>query len=289
MLTLVYLHYSPWSEKAAWALDHHRVVHARKAYVPMLGEPWLRMRVKKLSGPVTVPVLFGGHDLWEDSLAIARYAEVVGSGSSLFPGGTITLDPRVLEFERLAEELMSSGRARAAERAAQREDVLVESLPPMLRGSGPLAPQIGKLGVKFLRRKYQTGERTHQEHLERMRRVLDRLRAVLSGRTLAGAGGHDAEGAEAVGDAAAKELSAERPGHTSASPLALPHAYMLGSFSYADIACCAALQFVKPVADAYIPLGNASREVWTDPDLTDYPDLLAWRDRVYDAHRRLRI
>ncbi|MCB9588287.1 MAG: glutathione S-transferase N-terminal domain-containing protein [Polyangiaceae bacterium] len=257
MLTLLYLHYSPWSEKAAWALDHHRVLHARKDYLPLLGEPLLRLRVKKWRGPVTVPVLFGGHDVWEDSLSIARYAESVGSGTSLFPGGTVSLDGRLLEYDRVADELMNSGRARAAERAAPREDVLVESLPPAFRISGPVAPHVGRLGVEFLRRKYLTRDLSSEQHLQRMRRALDGLRAAL-------APDSEQEGAA----------------------LASPDAYVLGKFSYVDIAFCAALQFVRPVADSYIRLGPASRDAWTDPALGDYADLLAWRDRVYDAHRR---
>lgn len=260
MLTLLYLHYSPWSEKAAWALDHHRVVHERKDYLPMLGEPLLRARVKKLRGPVTVPVLFGGHDVWEDSLSIARYAETVGSGASLFPGGIVNPDPRLLELDRIADALMNSGRARAAERAALREDVLVESLPPLFRMSGPLAPRVGRLGVEFLRRKYSTRDLDSPAHLERMRGALNRLRETL-----------------------AENSSASEP--STQAPDA-PPAYVLGSFSYADIAFCAALQFVRPVADAYIPLGPASREAWSDPDLGEYSDLLAWRDRMYAAHRR---
>ncbi|MGE0322357.1 MAG: glutathione S-transferase N-terminal domain-containing protein [Polyangiaceae bacterium] len=256
MLTLLYLHYSPWSEKAAWALDHHRVVHARREYLPLLGEPLLRVQLKKWRGPVTVPVLFGGHDLWEDSMSIARYAESVGRGSSLFPGGIITPDPRLVEFDQLADELMNSGRARAAERAAEREDVLVESLPPAFRVGGALAPRVGRLGVEFLRRKYVTRERTSAQHLARMRGALDQLRAAL----------------------------APAPGHMG-EPVANPDAYVLGRFSYVDIAFCAALQFVQPVADSYIRLGRASREAWSDPELADYADLLAWRDRVYAAHR----
>ena len=41
-----------------------------------------------------------------------------------------------------------------------------------------------------------------------------------------------------------------------------------------------------PVDGRYIFLGPATREVWTHGRLaTDYPDLLAWRDRLYARHR----
>lgn len=249
--TLLYLHYSPWSEKAAWALDHHRVVHTREHYLPMLGEPWLRLRTKNLHGKVTVPVLFAGHDMWDDSLSIARYADSVGTGRPLFA------DPRVCEYDAAAERLMCAGRVRAMQRAAQDERALVETLPAPLRAS-PAGPALGRLGLKFLRRKYaQLPGATAGDGgvacsaLDAMRQVLEQARADLAG-----------------GDGAAD-----------------PSRYLLGRFSYADIAVASALQFVSPVASEYIRLGRASREAWADPELQDYSDLLLWRDRLYRDHR----
>ncbi|HLT29178.1 MAG TPA: glutathione S-transferase C-terminal domain-containing protein [Myxococcaceae bacterium] len=59
-----------------------------------------------------------------------------------------------------------------------------------------------------------------------------------------------------------------------------------GRFSFADITVATSLQFLLPVGDGYMPLGTATREVWTHPELADeFADLLAWRDEVYDAHR----
>lgn len=57
-------------------------------------------------------------------------------------------------------------------------------------------------------------------------------------------------------------------------------------FSYADLTMATALQGIQPVADKWLPLSEATREVWTEPSLIDeLPDLLAWRDALYDAHR----
>jgi glutathione S-transferase len=48
-----------------------------------------------------------------------------------------------------------------------------------------------------------------------------------------------------------------------------------------------ALQGVSAVADDYIPLGPATRAVWTQPELAaEFSDLVAWRDRLYERHRR---
>jgi glutathione S-transferase len=47
MRKLVALHYSPWSEKARWALDHHGVAYRYEEYKILLGEPKLRLATKK--------------------------------------------------------------------------------------------------------------------------------------------------------------------------------------------------------------------------------------------------
>ena len=63
--------------------------------------------------------------------------------------------------------------------------------------------------------------------------------------------------------------------------------YLTGSFSYADIVMASALQGVSPVADEHIPLGPATRAVWTQPALAaEFSDLVAWRDHLYQRHRR---
>ncbi len=63
-------------------------------------------------------------------------------------------------------------------------------------------------------------------------------------------------------------------------------AYLFDRFTYADITMAVVLQMVRPVADDYIHLGPAVREVWTNAPLADdFPDLLGWRDRLYANHR----
>jgi glutathione S-transferase len=63
--------------------------------------------------------------------------------------------------------------------------------------------------------------------------------------------------------------------------------YVLGRFSYADIIAASLLQGVVPVAQRYLRLGPATRDVWTKPDLAAaYSDLVSWRDRLYERHRQ---
>jgi glutathione S-transferase len=57
MTELLALPFSPWSEKARWALDARGVPYDYRRYQPILGEPALRAKLRRARGPVTVPVL----------------------------------------------------------------------------------------------------------------------------------------------------------------------------------------------------------------------------------------
>lgn len=60
--------------------------------------------------------------------------------------------------------------------------------------------------------------------------------------------------------------------------------YLLGSFSFADVAIAASLRVVRPEDRASI--GAGTRELWTNRSLAqDFEDLLMWRDALYAKHR----
>jgi glutathione S-transferase len=62
--------------------------------------------------------------------------------------------------------------------------------------------------------------------------------------------------------------------------------YLLGQFSYADIAMAAVLEGVEPLKTRRVQRSPKSRALWTVPDLaTEYRDLLAWRARLLEATR----
>lgn len=62
--------------------------------------------------------------------------------------------------------------------------------------------------------------------------------------------------------------------------------YVSSAFSFADIVMATSLQGVVPVADRHFPLGQATRQAFTQPDLAvRYGDLIEWRDRLYERHR----
>ena len=177
MRRLVLLPYSPWSIKARWALDHHRVEHRVEVYLPMLGEPLLRARMGWPQGTITVPVLFDGGRVVRDSLAIARHAESIGRGAPLFPEGR---DADVAHWNGLADVVARAGRALVTPRLRRSPAALIESMPPSiprpLRGASLPAAE---LAVKYIASKYAVREEEAEQDRGTIRWTLRKLRDAL--------------------------------------------------------------------------------------------------------------
>jgi glutathione S-transferase len=249
MNELLALSFSPWSEKARWALDARGVPYVERAYQPMIGELELRVKLRKLTGPVSVPVLFTWRTAIADSTGIARHAELTGSGASLFPEGR---DAEIARYDALAQKGLEAGRGLTLSRMSRDEEALREQVPTSLRKVlGPLAPPIARWGVERVRRKYGADRASLAQHEATLLDVLETLRAEL----------------------------AKAP---SGKPRTL-----LGAFSYADIAMAQVMFGVSPPSSPALRMGKASRRSFENPSLvTEYADLLAWRDALYTHYRR---
>jgi glutathione S-transferase len=127
VVRLVFLPVSPWSERARWVLDHHRIAYQTVEHVPILGERRLRRLLGDPPRRVTVPVLQVGEELLSDSWDIARYADRVGSAEPLIPPAH---EATVRRWHDLAERAMSAARPLTLQRLLQSHDALREALPP---------------------------------------------------------------------------------------------------------------------------------------------------------------
>jgi glutathione S-transferase len=242
---LVSLHISPWSERARWALDHHRIVYEKIEHVPLLGERRLRRLVGGRKKRATVPVLLAGEQVLTESWDIALYADRVGQGSKLVPPGR---EGEVRKWNDLADEAMANGRALVLAASLASPGALEEGLPPNVpRWLRQLLRPMARQGMKWFARKYGLRLEDTAAPLAAVRSALEALRGAVS-----------------------KE-----------SP------YLLGSFSYADIVMATLLQGVSPVDGRYIRLGPATRRAWTRDDLVrEFPELIVWRDQLYERHRK---
>jgi glutathione S-transferase len=240
---LVQMSYSPWSERARWALDHHGLSYQTIEHQPFLGELRLRRIVaRKGPGRATVPVLIDGDTLLTQSWEIAQYADRNGSGMKLILPGE---EARLWEWVDLADRASNQGRGLVIAGLAS-DGALDESIPfPIPSFLLPLMRPVTRFGLRWFARKYGLGAESLTEIEDRLRPTLDRLRDALKSSR-----------------------------------------YLLGTFSYADIAMATTLQGISPVGNGFIKLGPATRRAWTRPVLErDYADLLRWRDNLYAEHR----
>ena len=155
----------------------------------------------------------------------------------------------VRRWHDLAERAMAAGRALTIARTLASDEALEETVAAP-RFVRPLLRPVGRHALRWFARKYQLDLEPARAAAaaQPVRDALDQLRRELGGAQ-----------------------------------------YLLGRFSYADIIAASLLQGVSPVSDRYLRLGPATRRVWTQTELaTSYADLIAWRDRLYDQHRRAR-
>jgi glutathione S-transferase len=162
-LELLHIPYSPWSEKARFALAARNIPYTARAYQPILGELPLRLRLQKLTGRVSVPVLFTPDGPIEDSFAIARWAAAHGSGPELFPAGS---DAEIGRWNTISERALEAGRALALGRVLGDREALLEMVPKRLRGAlGPVGAKLAAAGVRRTLRKYDAVGKEHARAL----------------------------------------------------------------------------------------------------------------------------
>ena len=242
-LRLVSLHVSPWSERARWALDHHRLPYRKEEHMVYLGERKLRRLTGKPRN--TVPILVTDGTVLNDSWDIAQYADREGASPSLFPAEHVA---EIEAWAKTTDRLLAAGRGLILRALMGDAAALDESLPGNVPGVvRPLLRPVVRGVTRYFMKKYSLGDATREAaDLAAVRGVLDEMRA-----------------------------------------LGLARRTVFERFTYADVLLATTLQGVSPVADRHLRLRPATRRVWTRDALArDYADLLAWRDWVYDAHRR---
>ncbi len=180
MAELFGLSYSPWTEKARWALEHHRASYRYVEHVPMLGEPYLRWKAQKLTGRVTVPLFVDGGEPIMDSLAIAAHAERGGQGSPLFPAAK---QAEIEAWNARSERALAAARGLVVARTAASRLAKQEALPPLVPESlRPALTSVATMGVAFFRLKYGLDAAGEGERRDVIAGELRGLRDALGGR-----------------------------------------------------------------------------------------------------------
>jgi len=173
--TLYGLHVSPYTERARWALDHHRVEYKYHEHLPLVGELLLRRKVRR-SAPskATVPVLDIGERVIPDSIEIARYADGVGKGATLFPKEH---DAAIREWCDVANRMMDVGRAWVLANLAASHEAQKEALPRFTPGfARPLLAPMSRQAALFLAKKHMTPKDIESRVDDTVRPLLTRVR-----------------------------------------------------------------------------------------------------------------
>jgi glutathione S-transferase len=174
---LLALPYSPWSEKARWALDVRGVPYDYRRYQPLLGEPALRVKLRRVRGRVTVPVLTTDDGVvLSDSTDIARWADARGEGPSLFPAEH---EEAIARFIALSDRALDAARALTLARMQDAPDALAEMVPRPMKAIPGLAARVGGFGIWRTFRKYGGHEGKLEERRRTLESALDEVRAAL--------------------------------------------------------------------------------------------------------------
>ncbi|MCG8668189.1 MAG: glutathione S-transferase N-terminal domain-containing protein [Pseudomonadales bacterium] len=237
---------SPWSEKARWALDVAGLGYQLIEHVPMVSN----LRARQLAGNF--------NPLRKFSLPIAACgAQVMDDSYSIASyaadhnkNANVDLFPQdklteIQYWNDLSNRMMNILRKRALPAMKTNQTLLESNLPPLVPEA--LRPHLTSVSKMAISYIDRKYPLSEEDTEQVVIEGFETLRKALN---------------QADGD------------------------YLLGEFSYADIAMAVTLQPVKPVADKYIPLDSGTRECWTDDMLIEqFPDLIEWRDRIYQHHR----
>ena len=150
-------------------------------------------------------------------------------------------------MNQLSESIFNAARILMLERALADEQALLENVPAMFPdwSKRPMLPVMRKT-FRDLARKYGEPGVTQEQQLERLAHCMGRVREQLDGKP-----------------------------------------YLLDrGFSYADMTVVAAMAMVQPVprGDGN-PLTAYERANTCEPIVTEFPDVLDWRDGVVARHR----
>lgn len=174
--------FSPWTEKARWALDHHRIGYAFREYQPLVEEPWLRLATRNFTRrAATVPVLLDGREVFADSYSIALHADRRGEKERLFLDSARS---RIDAWNETSEALLRAGRALFLSRLPTHREALLDYVPPFApKPIRPLFRPLVRTGIAYLQAKHGAGKDFADKAHGELDAGLSSLRDSLSGRT----------------------------------------------------------------------------------------------------------
>jgi glutathione S-transferase len=115
---------SPWTERARWPLDHHRLSYEHFSGTRLQDMAKLRLLTRRPTGALPLPILRDNLQVISGSFEIALHAERAGTGPRLVPDITAAI-----RWNRLGERALAASRLLAEQRIAEDPAALQELLP----------------------------------------------------------------------------------------------------------------------------------------------------------------
>ncbi len=165
--------YSPWTERVRLALDWLDVPYRYSEHVPMITEPLVRLRARRLSGRITVPAWIPakGNAVF-NSISIVR---AVDRERRLFPESE---EAATGLWDSLSQGACSAFRTRIVAATAASPEAQADSLPAFVPAvARPALRLVTKSALLFFRAKYETVGDPSAPVI----RALDALREGLAG------------------------------------------------------------------------------------------------------------
>lgn len=180
MYELIGMYYSPWTERARWALDHHELPYRYAEYTTLLGEPLLRFKVSKPFGKVSVPLLITPDGRVNDSFEIANFSDGKSKKTPLVPAAHFD---EIKMWTESAELALCSARIRATRRIRDSSEALADRLPGFTPGflRNALVP-MAYVATEYILHKYQLEEDDDKKLLRNMDIFFEKADKALNGR-----------------------------------------------------------------------------------------------------------
>lgn len=171
--TLYGLSYSPWTERARWALDHHGIRYQWAVHRLYLGEGALRRRAKAKPGErASVPLFVDGDLILRDSIDILLHADERGRGSKL-----VADRAALTALVALVEPGLHAMRGRVVSGTIESPDCIREHAAEVVPGfmAGMIAPVVVRAS-RFIGDKYGATMERDGKNLDVIRQTLRALR-----------------------------------------------------------------------------------------------------------------
>ena len=180
-VTLIGLAYSPWTEKARWALEHHGIPYQYEEHLILFGLPRLAWATRASPLRATVPVLLTKTGAVFDSFAIARWAEKNSkAGTPLFPA---RFEAEISAWNARSERACEAGRVCVTGKVLSDPEAQIEALPDFIpRFARRALRGMARFGAAYLKWDLGYHERDAAQARERLREIYRELRAALGGR-----------------------------------------------------------------------------------------------------------